>query len=468
MKFNKLVSAMSAVTLLAGLAVVPNAMAAGTDLVYAGTPTRSVDGVDGYIEVKYKFNEDLDVMGYSDVSISESYIFEDGIDENIKTLLANPDNPNAVDSKYVSVKMNYIGGRFDEAKNRGNSSPSINVELESGRYMLYYIGGSGSIGNVDAVGTDSEIITISNGQKIANDIYIYPIELVLYDDYAGDIKFVAKDSGSWLPDIYSIKIVDGAAMKTQDDVITASDVIRDSSRTNYNSIVDNMSWNESYNGTARTIFGENFEYSKNVKLTYTDTTDYYYMNVTVPGSYKMYILGATGRPTDVSIYKNGGELLTSYTIKDTVSNSMGSGLTLFEYTTVDFTETGIYKIELSKSTTDSYYTDFIAAAFEKIENEPVLTDPTAEVTAVVTSDKGDGDVASAVKASIIPNDYVVTGLTWAFTDDEKGTGTYETTNINISGSGAVDYVLYINGYLVPSEESVSVAASSKAPVSEFN
>lgn len=467
MKFNKLVSAMSAVTLLAGLAVVPNAMAAGTDLVYAGTPTRSVDGVDGYIEVKYKFNEDLDVMGYSDVSISESYIFEDGIDENIKTLLANPDNPNAVDSKYVSVKMNYIGGRFDEAKNRGNSSPSINVELESGRYMLYYIGGSGSIGNVDAVDTDSEIITISSSQQIANGLYIYPIELVLYDDYAGDIKFVAKDSNSWLPDIYSIKIVDGEPMKTQDDVITASDVIRDSSRTNYNATIDGMSWNDSYDGTAKTIFGSNFEYSKNMKLTYTDTTDYYFVDVTAPGSYKMYILGATGRPTDVSIYKNDGELLTSYTVKDTVSNSMGSGLTLFEYKAVDFIETGIYKIQLSKNPAEDYYTDFIAAAFEKIEEEPVLTDPTAKVTDVVTSDMGDGDMASAVKASVTANDYTVTGLKWTFKETER-TGTYETTNINISGQGAVDYVLYINGYLVQSKDSVSVAVSSKAPVSNFN
>ena len=141
---------------------------------------------------------------------------------------------------------------------------------------------------------------------------------------------------------------------------------------------------------------------------------------------------------------------------------------LYESIAFGFDTTGIYKVELSKYDNKPYYTDFIAAAFEKIEEEPVLTDPTAEVTGVVTSNKGDGDVASAVKASVTPNDYSVTGLTWTFTDTEMGTGTYETTKINISGQGAVDYVLYINGYLVQSEDSVSVAVSSKAPVSAIN
>lgn len=467
MNYKKLVSAISAVTLLAGLAVVPNAMAAGTDLVYAGTQKRDVDGVNGKIEVKYKFDENSDILGYSDSNNSSSYTFVDGIDEDIKTLFADPDDPNTVDSKYTSVKVNYIGGRIDEENNRGNSSPSINVELESGIYMLYYIGGSGSIGNVDAVGTDSEIITISNGQKIANGLYIYPIELVLYDDYAGDIKFVAKDSGSWLPDIYSIKIVDGEPMKTQNDVISAEDIIRPlSDRVPVD--ISGLSWNSDFTGTAKKVFGDLDTYTK--KLDFTEHTDYCYINVTEAGKYKMYIIGSGGNPTKVNIINVADKKTVTLDMKDAVSNSINNNnALLYESIAFGFDTTGIYKVELSKYDNNRFYTDFIAAAFEKIvdEPEPVLTDPTAEVTGVVTSNKGDGDVASAVKASVTPNDYVVTGLTWTFKETER-TGTYETTKINISGQGAVDYVLYINGYLVPSEDSVSVAVSSKAPVSAIN
>ena len=184
----------------------------------------------------------------------------------------------------------------------------------------------------------------------------------------------------------------------------------------------------------------------------------------------MYIIGSGSNPTKVNIINVADKKTVTLDMKDAVSNSINNNnALLYESIAFGFDTTGIYKVELSKYDNKSYYTDFIAAAFEKIvdEPEPVLTDPTAEVTDVVTSNKGDGDVASAVKASVTANDYTVTGLKWTFKETER-TGTYETTKINISGQGAVDYVLYINGYLVQSEDSVSVAVSSKAPVSAIN
>lgn len=193
------------------------------------------------------------------------------------------------------------------------------------------------------------------------------------------------------------------------------------------------------------------------------------------GEYRLSILCAefNDRYATVKLSLNGSEPVIYH-------NGSGSGYNTFGFVTsnerkmtiqqVDFgrLSAGNYTINLSPSIGKDRVQGILAVILEDVTPEPVLTDPTAEVTDVVTSNKGDGDVASAVKASVTPNDYSVTGLTWTFTDTEMGTGTYETTKINISGQGAVDYVLYINGYLVQSEDSVSVAVSSKAPVSAIN
>lgn len=193
------------------------------------------------------------------------------------------------------------------------------------------------------------------------------------------------------------------------------------------------------------------------------------------GEYRLSILCAEfdDRYATVKLSLNGSEPVIYH-------NGSGSGYNTFGFVTnndrkmtiqqVDFgrLSAGNYTINLSPSIGKDRVQGILAVILEDVTPEPVLTDPTAEVTDVVTSNMGDGDMASAVKASVTPNDYSVTGLTWTFTDTEMGTGTYETTNINISGQGAVDYVLYINGYLVQSKDSVSVAVSSKAPVSNFN
>lgn len=453
MKFKKLVSVMSAAAILAGFAAMPNAMAAeGVDLIYAGADNKTVEGVDGKIDVvKYKFDDSLTQTTGGAVNYNDTvFTFGSSVSDSIKELFADSEDGTKVDSIYTSVKLNYIGGKI--SGERGNVSPSITVDLEAGSYRLYYVGGSGAIGSVDAVGTDSEVVAMSSQQQIADNLYIYPIDLYLLEPYNGDIKFVAKDNNNWLPDLYSVKIVDGEPMKTQDDVVTALNVTRDSNRINNNEPVTGMSWNDAYNGSAKTIFGENFENAGNVKLTYTDTTDYYYINVTNPGSYKMYILGATSRMTDVKIYKIDGSIQTSYTVGNIVNNSVGSGLTLYEYETVDFEETGFYKIELSKSAPEGYYIDFIAAAFEKVtDTEPIV--PTAEIIDVATSTAGGGK-ATAIKSHISTNDYNVNALKWTIIDSELGTGTIDKNITTISGDA--DVVLYITGYVLENKESVSI------------
>lgn len=452
MKLKKLVSVMSAAAILAGFAAMPSAMAEGVELVYAGADNKTVEGVDGKIDVvKYKFDESLTQTTGGAVNYNNTvFTFGSNVSDDIKMLFADSEDGTKVDSIYTSVKLNYIGGKASD--NRGNVSPSITVDLEAGSYRLYYVGGSGTIGSVDAVGTDREVVAMSSQQQIADNLYIYPIDLYLLEPYNGDIKFVANDNNSWLPDLYSVKIVDGEPMKTQDDVITALNVTRASNRTNNNAPVTEMSWNDAYNGSAKTIFGGNFENAGNVQLTYTDTTDYYYINVTNPGSYKMYILGATSKNTDVKISKIDGSVFTSYTVGNIVSDSVGSGLTLYEYETVDFDETGFYKIELSKTATDSYYTNFIAAAFEEVtEPEPIA--PTAEITDIATSTAGDGK-ATAIKSHISTNDYNVNALKWTITDSELGTGTIDRNITTISGDA--DVVLYITGYILENKENVDI------------
>lgn len=463
MNYKKLVSAISAVTLLAGLAVVPNAMAEVTDLVYAGTGNDLVENADGTIDIKYKYDESIEICACRAQTNKKTFDFSDSVSSDLKSLFADSTDGTKIDSKYTSVKLDYIGSN-NNGKDRGNCCPSIAVNLEAGSYNLYYVGGKNKIESVDAVGCDNEIVSIGAQQQISDSIYVYPIKLYLSESYDGDIKFVAPSS-SYLPDLYSIKITDGEPMKTQDDVISAEDIIRPLSSRQPTDI-SGLSWNNDFNGVAKSLFGDLDQYTK--KLEYTSDTDYCYIDVTETGEYKMYIIGEGGNDTKVNIINLADGDTVAFDMKDYVSNSINNAL-LYESMTFNFDTTGIYKIELSKLNGD-FYTNFIAAAFEKIvdEPEPVLTDPTAEVTDVVTSDMGDGDMASAVKASVTPNDYTVTGLTWTFKDVEKGTGTYDTTNIIISGTGAVDYVLYINGYLVPSADSVSVAVSSKAPVSAIN
>lgn len=467
MNYKKLVSAISAVTLLAGLAVVPNAMAEGTDLVYAGTGDYSVENVNGTIDIKYKYDESIEICACRTQTNKGTFDFSDSVSSDLKSLFADSTDGTKIDSKYTSVKLDYIGSK-NNGSDRGNCCPSIAVDLEAGSYNLYYVGGNNKIESVDAVGCDNEIVSIGAQQQISDSIYVYPIKLYLSESYDGDIKFVAP-SGSYLPDLYSIKITDGEplAEKTQNDVICAEDIIRPlSNRVPVD--ISGLSWNSDFTGTAKNVFRDLAAYTK--KLNFTQDTDYCYINVTEAGKYKMYIIGSGSNPTKVNIINVADKKTVTLDMKDAVSNSINNNnALLYESIAFGFDTTGIYKVELSKYDNKSYYTDFIAAAFEKIvdEPEPVLTDPTAEVTDVVTSDMGDGDMASAVKASVTANDYTVTGLKWTFKETER-TGTYETTKINISGQGAVDYVLYINGYLVQSKDSVSVAVSSKAPVSAIN
>lgn len=522
MNYKKLVSAISAVTLLAGLAVVPNAMA--EEVVYVDQvvdlginfkPTDTTYSSYDLMDLAEKAGADINAIKNSS-TVTVSY-------DMTVTNTATSGSPDALnDNIFMDLRATAPSDRFSDAADNSRFADfriyagwvQIDINDCSGGFNnndhgLWNISGKFNEGttvhrvattidfekkqvSMSASGTasSSKVLESFPSEYDRDNLYfaIYPavddytisnVTLTYKKAYSYDTDNMDKEEdtvkadfsfNSSADDYEYIDIYERALKAGADDSIYVSDTIEIEYDLAVNSLsadgfVDLVCQNplSITKGTDSSRFVLSRLNKGWNQLDMVDCTTYYSGSSDGNGQcLKMSGAFSAGVINHITV-------LIDYKNKTITATGNGQATKTFTFTNFpQMAEKSKIYMAVEPGTVNDFTISNLTISYNKLIPKPVLTDPTAEVTDVVTSNMGDGDMASAVKASVKPNDYSVTGLTWTFTDDEKGTGTYETTKINISGQGAVDYVLYINGYLVQSGNSVSVAVSSKAPVSAIN
>lgn len=400
MKTKKLLSIISAaamtVTALSGSMLTVNA--ADTyiaNLTFAGQSQS--DGV-------YPITADEGSKYHNYAKRANSYTWTAEGQEELKALY-DADNDDIIDDVFVNSYFDYIGKEVNV---------SISVDLQPGKYTIYYGGVSGQITearleNETTLQQKSSIVlhavdeTAPEGvSNEKTEFMVIPFNITLTESYSGTITFT--NPGGWLPDLCSIKLV-GVGFNTQNDVIQAEDIIR--GRDNKDQFTEYTINEENYEKIpeeAKTKFGNNLENAGNIALTYTDgTDDYTYLEITEAGTYAVDIIGAASERDQKITFTNSADNIEAETLVvsnisniATASKSDGKNDSVHYFTSnknVVLTE-GIYKVGIIKNTSN-YYTNFIAMALRQVaepapEEEP---DFVAECTNLGVAE-GKGDYAN--------------------------------------------------------------------------
>lgn len=417
MKTKKLLSLLAAAAIstssFAALAVTANA--ADTNRTYAGNASGAVSGADDYIKAD-------EGARYHTEKRADSYTLDgSGVTDELKALY-DTNNDGEIDDVYTSTYFDYIGKEV---------TVSVSVDLPVGSYTAYYGGVPGTISAVSA--SSAPEITFGIGGEIAlhagsnkDRFSVYPITFNLLEDYKGDIVFA--NAGGWLPDLCSIKIV-GNDFKTQNDIIIAADITRNG-RTNQDIYTSITATGNYENSGAAEFFGSELSLANvgNIELSYTDTTDHFYWDVTKAGTYEVGILGATTRQTKVTFInaeKSDSQIVTTdkYTSVATAEKAAGGTSSINFFTSQDTVtlEEGVYRVDIEK--VDSYYTNFVAMALkEYVEPKPEL-DIKKAINQFDTIDTHAENPAKPYKATytIANGSITVKGITWIFEHNSEGT-----------------------------------------------
>lgn len=369
MKTKKLLSILSAaaltVTALSGSILTVNAEEEYiTNLTFAGTEQ----------------NEDvypIETTGnYHSESRAESYNWTAEGQDELKELY-DTDNDGVIDDVFVNSYFDYIGNYVDVSINVSN--------LQPGNYTIYYGGVSGiiteaSLDDGTKLAQGSKIVLHNEADKA--EFMVIPFTISFTDNYSGKITF--KNSGGWLPDLCSIKIV-GVGFNTQEDVIQADDIVRESSyRDQFTGYTINETNYAKVPVESQNRFGSNLENVGNVALSYTDDTDdYTYLNVTEDGTYAVDIIGAAStRDQKITFTNLNGSNTDETLVTDSVTNiatatkTDGSEDAVHYFTSIEnvVLTKGMYRVGIIKNS-DAYYTNFIAMALRPVAEPEPEEDP---------------------------------------------------------------------------------------------
>ena len=206
--------------------------------------------------------------------------------------------------------------------------------------------------------------------------------------------------------LYAVKLVYSDVSLTQDSIITASDIVRDSARSHsrYASAYVDLSTvtvQDNCPSELKELFGDDFGKVGKLELAYTNTTDQFKLNVTKSGNYNIFILGINDRNTKLTFKKLGSEspiTMTSNQSQGTVAQAQETGkessqsILYFNFSEPVKLDEGLYTVYIEKGT-GGYYTNFVALGFSEVP-------PTGELNEGV-SDSGWYDTQDAAKVGVI-------------------------------------------------------------------
>lgn len=398
MKTKKLLSVLSAAavsaTMLSGLAVTASAAGEDINLTFAGNT--STDTTKPLVILGERTDGSTTSLhsGMSNVDI------ESTLDEDVKSLF-DGDSDGVIDSQYTEQCFWWAGN---------GSTVNTEVDLAQGTYTVYYLSSNNNRGINASLSTSGagiimggDVITVGNG------MYAYVYTIVLTSGFNGYITF-ANDSSS-LPDPYSVKIVDDDpyVFKTQNDPITAEDIVGTATRTTFHNegytLYDNLS-DETRNNLIQS-FGNNLSGAGALELSNTNSdNNYFYINVTENGNYAIDLLGTTTRDQKLTFAKaeNTEDVVATIIVSEdggytNVATANESGGPTIRYMTTSGTvelAAGLYKVGITKNR-DPYYNNFIAMALREVsEPQPETLDMTNEGV----STGNDGSVATSFTAQI--------------------------------------------------------------------
>lgn len=154
------------------------------------------------------------ITGGNSCSNTAEYIFVDGVDTNIASFFADPDDSTKIDADLVTGYKNYIVGT-----NSGYSHPSITATLPAGTYKMYYLGyNNDCVVNATFASTGTTVYDEAKGQQFAYQsdstnriLKVYTLEFTLDSAVTDEtITFDTATSG-WLPDLYAVVITNQTA-----------------------------------------------------------------------------------------------------------------------------------------------------------------------------------------------------------------------------------------------------------------
>ncbi|MGN1116695.1 MAG: hypothetical protein ACI4TH_09005 [Candidatus Ornithomonoglobus sp.] len=139
-------------------------------------------------------------------SNDNTYIFADGLSDEIKALFASASDSSVISKTYTDSMVNYIGfGSSGEY----NIKPAITgIILPKGEYTLYYIGGNSNDIQITFENDTQSTVSVLPVGKYTFSTYglmMHESRISFSEDYTGDITFY--NSGKWLPDLYAVKLV---------------------------------------------------------------------------------------------------------------------------------------------------------------------------------------------------------------------------------------------------------------------
>ena len=333
---------------------------------------------------------------------------DDSVSDDLKNLFDN-DSDGDVDAKYTSSYFNYIGTntRNDEMV---YNSVNITVDLEAGAYTMYYMANkSGTMGTVTLDEGANEVTVIGNYISLGSNGGVYPVTLILPEDYSGNICFDRE--GGWLPDLYSITIV-ASELKTENDVITASEIIRPNRSKNINDFTGNYELEEACPQIVKNVFGETLGNAGTQYLNYTTGTDgdHVYIKINKSGMYAVDILSQNNKGdsfTDLEFTSiSNTEANKTIRVTDNSAGKVASNGSdpVYYHTSANNVEleAGIYKVNF-KANSKTYYCNFIAMALRDVsEPEPAKT---LEMTNMGKFEGTDGSVATAFTADFKSSEF---------------------------------------------------------------
>lgn len=181
--------------------------------IYSGNASNHPNGTGYFNLTKYNNN-----TGNARVNANTSRAyFVDGINENVKALFADENDSTMLKESFSQYYVNYIGKNIAKETVYDIKPAIVGASLPAGNYTIYYFGGNllpvtvdlpeSSAYTVDTSKDSYEFATI--GTKTHR---MKEISLTLTEDYNGDITFY--NENGWLPDVYSVTIVNADALDT--------------------------------------------------------------------------------------------------------------------------------------------------------------------------------------------------------------------------------------------------------------
>ncbi len=348
---------------------------------------------------------------------------------NADKFSTNPSTINSIsmtsDTKSSYEQLGKPFGEFDNIPNNyktyvagNNATGTLKYNIEQPGYYNFYMLLFEFNGYYPSVSLDDTQVfdgskasglpkygTITYGTDSSRSLTVANVSIEISEAKEYTIKLTNNSSQS-TQGLLAVNLVHSEVSLTQNDVITASDIVRDSSRSReaYSSgYVDLSTVNVQDNcpSELKELFGNDFGKAGKLELAYTDTTDQFRLKVTKPGNYNIFILGINDRNTKLTFKKLGSEspiTMTSNQSQGTVAQAQETGkessqsILYFNFSEPVKLDEGFYTVYIEKGT-GGYYTNFVALGFSEVP-------PTGELNEGV-SDSGWYDTQDAAKVGVI-------------------------------------------------------------------